>query len=75
MNNELDLATIYKYATKLTQEEQLELISKLAISLLRSNNKKHKLKELRGLGKELWQKVNSTEYLENLRKEWNVRQI
>ena len=71
-NNNLDL--IYKNALALSYNEQLKLISKLTTSLQQAKHKKkHKLSELQGLGKKLWKKTNSDQYLKNLREEWNDR--
>lgn len=70
--SENDLSKVYVEASNLPYEHQLELISKLAISLQKSKkNKKHKLSELQGLGKELWEKIDSEQYVNNLRREWN----
>lgn len=71
-NNNLEL--IYKQASKLSYNEQLKLISKLTDSLQPVKpKKKHNLSELQGLGKELWRKINSDQYLRNLRGEWDDR--
>jgi len=67
-----NLYTIYKEAVKLSLKDQLELISRLAFSLKQSQTiKGHKLFELEGLGKEIWQKIDVEKYVQNLRGEWS----
>jgi hypothetical protein len=70
----IDLETVYEQAATLKSKEKLTLISKLALDL-RSPKKteKHKLSELQGLGKEIWQKTDVEKYLADLRGEWNER--
>jgi len=71
----INLLEVYNKASNLSYEDQLALISKLAVSLQKTKrNKKHKLSELQGLGKELWAKIDSDQYLKNLREEWDDRQ-
>jgi hypothetical protein len=70
----LNIENIYKEAIKLTCREQLILISKLTISLQKlKSDKKRKLSELKGLGKEIWQNINADKYVNKLRDEWNDR--
>jgi hypothetical protein len=70
--SDINLTKIYNDASKLPYEDQLDLISKLAASLRRvKSNKRHKLSELQGLGKEIWRKIDSEQYLKELRREWN----
>ncbi len=69
-----NIDNIYQAAIKLSSKERLILISKLAISLQRTESgKKRKLSELQGLGKELWQNINADEYVSKLRGEWHDR--
>jgi len=35
--------------------------------------KKHKLSELEGPGKEIWEKIDAQKYVNDLRGEWNDR--
>ncbi len=63
---------LYSQALDLSADEQQELVTRL-MSTLKSTRKgeKHQLSELQGLGKELWQQIDSTQYLHDLRKEWD----
>ena len=71
---QLNIENIYKEAIKLTYRDQLILISKLAISLQNlKSEKKRKLSELKGLGKEIWKNIDADKYVTNLRDEWNDR--
>ena len=71
---QLNIENIYKEAIKLTYRDQLILISRLAISLQNlKSEKKRKLSELKGLGKEIWQNIDADDYVTNLRDEWNDR--
>ena len=68
----INLENIYKQASKLKSKEKLTLISKLSLDLQRSKKtEKHKLSELQGLGKEIWQKIDVERYLHDLRGGWN----
>jgi hypothetical protein len=60
-------------AESLSHEEQLRLIEELRA---RANEgaapePKHSIMELRGLGKEIWQGIDTTEYIRNERASWN----
>ena len=69
-NSEID--TLYQKASKLSDNEQLQLICKLADSLQKAREEnKHKLAELQGLGKEIWKNVNVESYIKSLREEWH----
>jgi len=70
------LQVIYQQTSKLTHQEKLALISKLVADLQKTpKNKKHKLAELQGLGKEMWEKINTEQYLSDLRSEWVLNKI
>ena len=67
-----EIETLYQKASKLSDNEQLQLICKLADSLQKTREKnKHKLAELQGLGKEIWKNVNVESYIKSLREEWH----
>lgn len=67
-----EINMLYQKASKLSDEEQLKLISKLADSLQKTHKKnKHKLSELQGLGKKIWKNVEAEGYIKNLREEWH----
>ena len=69
-----NISSIYKEVMKLPDEDQLLLISKIAHSLkIKKANSSHKLSELRGLGKEIWQKIDTEKYVHDIRKEWDER--
>jgi hypothetical protein len=68
------LQIIYQQSTELNYQEKLALISKLIADLQKpSERKKHKLSELQGLGKEMWIKIDTNQYLSDLRSEWDDR--
>ena len=67
----LDLEIIYKQASKLTDLDKIALISKLKDDI--KNSKQHKLAELEGLGKEIWETIDTQKYLHDLRREWDER--
>jgi len=72
--SELDIEVIYEHAAKLTDKDKISLISKLENDINKKHNtKKHKLAELEGLGKEIWGKIDTQEYLNDLRREWDDR--
>ena len=57
----------------LTPEEQLQLLEDLA-AIIRHQSKtqpKHSIMELRGLGKEIWQRIDVEKYIEEERNSWD----
>jgi len=69
-NSQID--ALYQKASQLSDNEQLQLISKLASSLQKARKKEgHKLSELQGLGKDLWKDVDIENYVKSLREDWN----
>jgi len=72
--SELDIEVIYGHASKLTDKDKISLISKLENDIKKTQRtKKHKLVELEGLGKEIWEKIDTQKYLNDLRREWDDR--
>lgn len=70
----INLNNLYQEAIKLSYKDQLNLISKLASSLQKSRQRNlHKLQDLQGLGKEIWQDIDTASYISDLREEWNER--
>jgi hypothetical protein len=59
----------------LTTEEQLQLIEELKKKIRQASQKKtkprHSIKELKGLGKELWQTVDVDQYIAEERASWD----
>jgi hypothetical protein len=57
----------------LSPDEQLQLIEELREIVQRqiSSKTKHSILELEGLGKELWEKVDVDEYIEQERNSWH----
>ncbi|MGB7985964.1 MAG: hypothetical protein WCF54_12435 [Terracidiphilus sp.] len=57
----------------LSPEEQLRLIEELKAraSQAVAHTPKHSIMELRGLGKEIWEGIDTTEYIRNERASWN----
>lgn len=55
----------------LSSDEQLILLEDLAKHIRQSvQSPKRHWREFRGLGKEIWQDINSEKYIEDLRREW-----
>ncbi|HDQ00169.1 MAG TPA: hypothetical protein ENN22_13445 [bacterium] len=72
--SKIDIEVIYKYASKLADKDKMSLISKLENDIQKTQmTKKHKLVELEGLGKEIWEKIDTQQYLNDLRSEWDGR--
>jgi hypothetical protein len=65
------VAQILQQAKTLSAEERKELV-KLIIDTL-DTSQKRSLKELRGLGKDIWQGIDALEYVARLRREWDDR--
>ncbi len=60
---------------RLTDDEKLQLLGDIA-AMLRHQSKarprrKHSIKELRGLGKEIWQSIDVEKYIEEERNSWD----
>jgi len=60
---------------QLTDDEKLQLLQDIA-AMLRHQGKayprrKHSIKELRGLGKEIWQNMDVEKYIEEERNSWD----
>lgn len=67
-----------KHIKVLPVAEQLELLSLISAALATEHGTaprrpKHRLTELRGLGKEIWEGVDPDEYVNRLRDEWDER--
>jgi len=60
-------------AESLSHEEQLRLIEELRTRASEEDAHEplHSIMELRGLGKEIWQGIDTTEYILNERASWN----
>jgi hypothetical protein len=71
---------IYQQHIKsLPSSERLVLIELIARDLVTQNNQttenpKHNIMELHGLGKEIWNGIDTQEYIKELRKEWDQHQ-
>lgn len=55
----------------LTPEDQYKLLEELVILLKNRFDKDHDIRELRGLGKEIWSEVDVDEYIRKERESWN----
>ncbi len=62
---------ILQQAKMLSAEERKELVKQLIDTL--DASRKRSLKELRGLGKAIWEGVDAQEYVDQLRREWDGR--
>jgi hypothetical protein len=60
-------------AKRLSRDEQWQLVEELleAIRHREEGHRKHSIKELKGLGKELWRSVDVDKYLEEERNSWD----
>ena len=68
-----NLAEIYQYTTHLSENEQLELISKISARILNQRLTKSKPKswmDMAGLGAEIWKDVDAQEYIKRERESW-----
>jgi hypothetical protein len=71
----MTLQDIMREAETLSAQERRELIKMLVDTLsVESPAPKHSLKELRGLGKEIWQGIDAQKYVDQMRDEWDNRQ-
>jgi hypothetical protein len=60
-----------KHIQPLRQEERRELLALITQDLtVEPQPKKRSLRELRGLGKEIWKDLDAQEYVNRLRSEW-----
>ncbi len=56
---------------ELTPEQQTKLVEQLAQYLGRKNGGSHRITDLKGLGKEIWEGVNADEYVAKERDSWD----
>ena len=72
-------AQLYKeHVRALPATQRLELLALIARELAAEhhttpNKPRHRLSELRGLGKEIWEGIDAQEYVNKLRDEWDER--
>jgi hypothetical protein len=75
MEGMMTLQQVLREAETLSREEQTQLIKLLLDRVLPGSdaqpNKAHSLRELRGLGKEIWEGVDAQEYINQQRDEWD----
>jgi hypothetical protein len=73
----MSLQEVLREAESLTLEEQSQLIKLLLDRVLPNAEKQadmpHSLKELRGLGKEIWEDMDAQDYINQQRDEWDTR--
>ena len=73
MAKKKNLVEIYKYTTQLSENQQLELISKISVRLLSQRLRKAKPKkwmDMAGLGAEIWKDMDAQEYVNRERESW-----
>jgi hypothetical protein len=70
--------TVLEMAESLAADERLRLVDELKSKVpatipseAPAPGKKHSIMELEGLGKEIWQGIDATEYVRELRAEWD----
>ena len=69
----MNVSTIYHQVEMLDNVSKIDLLQKILSSLKLnslSQEKKHSLSELKGLGKELWKKTDIENYIKNERDSW-----
>ena len=67
-----NLAEIIPLVEKLTPEEKLQLIEYVAHELRETKiGQVRHWRDFRGLGKEIWQEIDSQAYIDKLRDEWD----
>lgn len=70
----MSVARIFKEAKVLSLHDRKELVKLLVDTFeVEQAPRKHRLSELRGLGKEIWEGIDTQEYLNQLRDEWDNR--
>lgn len=64
---------VVNQAKRLSRDEQWQLVEELLATIRHpeSKRRKHSIRELKGLGKELWQSVDVDKYLEEERNSWD----
>ena len=71
----MSLEAVLREVESLSREEQTELIKRLLDRALPSSQaqpkKTHSLRELRGLGKEIWDGIDAQAYIDQQRDEWD----
>jgi predicted nucleic acid-binding OB-fold protein len=72
----MTVAEIMEQAKTLSLQERKELVKQLVDTLDVAEPvrpRQHRLSELRGLGKEIWEGIDAQEYVDQLRNEWDER--
>lgn len=71
----MTLEAIVEEIRSLPVETRKQLITVIVDSLTEtpSTTKKHSLRELRGLGKEIWASIDAQDYVNKERDEWDSR--
>ena len=71
----MTVAEIVEQAKTLNVQERKQLVKSLVDTLDVPDvvPRQHRITELRGLGKEIWEGVDAQEYVNQLRDEWNHR--
>ena len=74
----MSLQEIKDLIPTLSFDERKELLNLLVETFVQAGSqshtgKKHSLRELRGLGKEMWRGVDAQQYINQLRDEWDRR--
>ncbi|GIV09261.1 MAG: hypothetical protein KatS3mg019_1352 [Fimbriimonadales bacterium] len=64
-----------RYIRVLTPQQRIHLLAKIASELAESHapEKPQSILELHGLGAELWREIDTQEYIEQIRSEWDPR--
>lgn len=64
---------VMNQARRLSRDEQWQLVEELLETIRHQEprKRKHSIRELKGLGKEMWQSVDVDQYLEEERDSWD----
>ena len=61
-----DKARLYSLIQDLTSEEQAAVLEVVRV-MVANRDKKHSIKEIKGLGREIWDGIDAQEYVDELR--------
>jgi hypothetical protein len=70
----LDIEVLYIQQIRgLPPEARLQLLALIAQDLAAASSKQHRITDLQGLGKEIWQGIDAQDYIDQMRREWDER--
>ncbi len=71
----VDIEVLYIQQIRgLPPEARLQLLALIAQDLAApTSGKQHRITDLQGLGKEIWQGIDAQDYVDQMRREWDER--